>query len=242
MNNIIFTKRGGIALCLFLFWGVNASAQDWESITTPINSNLILYDISFPKGQDEVGFTGGAHLTYNGHGTIMKTEDKGATWNVIYQSNVNGTGVSSINFLDLQKGFAGTQAGNIMTTIDGGANWTSSDLDPNVDQGEIRAIVFYDENRGVLLTGWEGVYVTEDGGSTWAPATTDLTGPAYSITYADEQVLFAVGNQQKIYKSTDGGYTWTTNFTGNNSGNVNIGVDFSDVSHGLVTSEEGNIL
>jgi photosystem II stability/assembly factor-like uncharacterized protein len=241
MKSNFFTIKQGLTFCLLLFLSFNVSAQDWESIATPVTTNLILYDISIPKGQEAIAYTGGSHVTYNGKGTIMKTHDKGTTWEIIYQSNDSGTGVSAINFLNLNKGFAGTQGGSLLTTTDGGENWVSTDFEPNANQGEIRSIAFYDDNNGVLLTGWEGIYITADGGSTWVPATTDIPGAAHLVTYADADNLFAVGNQQVIFKSSDGGHTWSSIFNGPNPAYVSLGVHFADANHGLVVSEEGNV-
>lgn len=53
-----------------------SNAQNWTSIPTPVTTNLILYDIDFPAGQNDIGYAGGSNVTYNGHGTVLKTETK----------------------------------------------------------------------------------------------------------------------------------------------------------------------
>ena len=228
-----------VAMGIALFLNFDLSAQNWESIPTPVSTNLILYEMSFPAGQSDVGYTGGSSVTYNGKGKILKTTDQGSTWEVIYESDVNGTGVSSIFFQTTDHGFAGTQGGNLMTTTDGGANWDLADIDPVNDQGDIIDIEFYDASHGVLSTQYEGVYYTTDGGASWTASAFFFIG--YDIVYADAMTLFAVGNGQKIYKSTDGGVNWTLNFDGPGFTTVALGVHFSDVNNGLVTSEEGAV-
>ncbi len=227
-----------IAIGLF----VSASAQDWESISTPVNDNLILYDMSFPAGQDDFGFTGGSNVTYNGKGKVLKTEDLGETWEVVWESDENGTGVMSLYFFDTMTGFAGTMGGNLMKTTDGGVNWTSTDIDDSENQGEIKDINFYDANNGALATSWNGIYITSDGGETWTVASTNYVG-AHDLCYGDANNLFACGGSQNIYKSTDGGDTWSFSFQGANGAMqwVNLGVDFVDANNGAVTSEEGDI-
>lgn len=218
----------------------NLNAQGWESISTPVPTNLILYDISFPTGQDSIGYVGGSNVTYNGKGKILKTTDQGSSWQVIYESDVNGTGVTSIFFLTPLHGFAGLMGGNVMTTTDGGMNWNSIDIDPTTDQGEIGDLEFYDADNGVALSIWGGIYTTVNGGATWTVATTNYIG-GMDLVYADENTLFAVGNGQKIYKSTDKGKNWYENYTGPSPFYVNLGVHFADTNNGLVTSEEGNV-
>ncbi len=215
------------------------NAQGWETISTPVTTNLILYDISFPAGQDSIGYVGGSNVTFNGKGKILKTTDQGSTWQVIYESDVNGTGVTSIFFLTPDHGYAGLMGGNVMVTTDGGMNWTSSDIDDSVNQGEVGDLEFYDANNGVALTAWGGIYTTTNGGTSWTVATNNYIG-GHDLVYADANTLFAVGNDQKIYKSTDGGKNWSQIYSGIFQ-QINLGVHFADANNGLVTSEEGSV-
>jgi photosystem II stability/assembly factor-like uncharacterized protein len=239
MKKLLFNSLLSAAAFLFV---VNTQAQTWESIETPVSTNLILQDISFPAGQDLIGFTGGTNVTYNGKGKILKTEDGGESWEVIWESEVNGTGVTSIYFHSTLTGFAGTMAGNLMKTTDGGTTWTSTDIDGAQDQGELTDLEFFDTNNGALISQWNGIYVTSDGGDTWTVASTNYFG-GQDLAYADASTLFAVGGEQMIYKSTDGGATWTFSYQGPNGPNpdlwYNLGVHFYDADNGIVTSEEG---
>lgn len=229
----------GITTGFALLLNFNLLAQGWVSIPTPVTTNLILYEMSFPAGQNDIGYTGGASLTYNGKGKILKTTDQGLTWDVIWESDVSGSGVSAIFFRTPTHGFAGTQAGNLMTTTDGGQNWNSFDIDPGADQGSIIDIEFIDAVHGVLSSQYEGIYYTFDGGATWTPASPFFI--AQDIAYANTLTLFAVGNGQKTYKSVDGGVSWTLNFDGPGVTTISLGVHFSDINNGLVTSEEGAV-
>ena len=238
----ILPKMIKTALTIFVviqFSYFNLHAQGWETISTPVTTNLILYDISFPDGQDNIGFTGGSNVTYNGKGKILKTTDQGSNWEVIYESDVNGTGVTSIFFLTTEHGFAGLMGGNVMITTDGGLNWSSSDIDPLTDQGEVGDLEFFDANNGVAVTIWGGIYTTTDGGASWTVATTNYIG-GHDVAYADANTLFAVGNDQKIYKSIDGGKNWSQIYSGTFQ-QINLGVHFADANNGLVTSEEGAV-
>ena len=228
-----------LSIAAFLL-AIDSQAQLWESIDTPVSTNLILYDISFPAGQDMIGFTGGSNVTYNGKGKILKTEDGGETWDLLWESDVNGTGVTSIYFQSTLIGFAGTMGGNLMKTTDGGSTWTSADIDSGQDQGELTDLEFYDSDNGALISQWNGIYTTTDGGDTWTEATTNYIG-GQDLCYIDATTLFAVGGEQNIYKSTDGGSTWTFNFSGPNANMqwYNLGVYFYDADNGIVTSEEG---
>ena len=228
-------------LCMLL--GLNSFGQEWSTIETPVETNQIIYDMVFPAGQDSIGFTGASNVTYNGKGKIMQTTDLGETWEVIWESDVSGTGIMSLYFFSTTTGYAGTMDGDLMKTTDGGSTWTTSDIDADVDQGEIRDINFYDAMNGCLVTGWNGIYTTDDGGATWTVASTNFT-QAIDVCYASSSTLFACGFSQNIYKSTDGGDTWNFSYQGPNGPIeqwVNLGVDFLDVDNGAVTSEEGQV-
>ncbi len=225
-------------LGLSILGAKSSNGQNWTSIPTPVATNLILFDIQFPEGQDDIGYAGGSHITFNGDGTILKTVDQGETWNVVWSSTVNGTGVTALYFHTEEIGFAGTQGGALMKTTDGGVIWTATDPDPLSDQGEISDLEFHDADHGVLLTQWNGVYITSDGGDNWVPATTGPGLGQLALCYADANTLFACGNDQTIFKSTDGGATWASSYQGAFQV-VNLGVDFFDADHGMVTSEEG---
>jgi len=217
------------------------NAQSWDTIPTPVSTNLILQDIVFPAGQSSVGYTGGTNVTYNGKGKILKTTDGGDTWVVQWESDVIGTGVTSLHFFDTMNGFAGTMSGDIMKTTDGGSTWISSDIDPLVDQGELSDLDFYDEDNGALVSQWNGIYFTNDGGETWTVASTNYLG-AIDLYFATSTVVFAVGYDQNIYKSEDGGETWTFSFQGPDgqvNQYINLGVYFLDENNGIVTSEDG---
>ena len=226
-----------LSLGISLLATVSTTAQNWTSIPTPVPTNLILYGIEFPGGQNEIGYAGGSNVTYNGKGTILKTVDGGVTWSVIWSSTVNGTGVSAIHFLNVDIGFAGTQGGAFMRTTDGGANWTSVDLDTNNDQGDVHDIAFRDADHGALVTAYNGMYRTADGGDTWVPASTSPVGQ-YALCYADGSTLFSCGINQSIYKSVDDGDNWTSSFQGLFQV-VGLGINFLDANNGMVTSEEG---
>lgn len=233
--NKLFT----LPLLAFSFLGAQfANAQNWTSIPTPVTTNLILYGIDFPQGQNDIGYTGGSNVTYNGHGTVLKTVDQGDSWTEVWSSAVSGTGITALYFLNVDTGFAGTQGGNIMKTVDGGTNWTSSDFDLLHDQGDINDLRFHDADHGVLATNYNGIYFTADGGATWVPATTNPSTSQYALCYADATTLFACGNDQSIFKSTDGGATWTSSYQGAPQ-TVNLGINFLDADNGMVTSEEG---
>lgn len=235
--------KNSLAFSVLMIAISSSNAQTWDVISTPVTTNFILQDIVFPADQSLIGYTGGTNVTYNGKGKVLKTTDGGDTWVIQWESDDSGTGVTSLHFFDTMNGFAGTMSGDIMETIDGGTTWTSSDIDPNAEQGELSDLDFFDDDNGAIVTQWNGIYYTSDGGDTWTVASSNYN-TAIDLHFASSSTVFAVGYDQKIYKSEDGGDTWVFSYQGLNGSNgsqyINLGVYFLNSMDGIVTSEEGD--
>ena len=111
------------AIILSLALGVLSIARaqgEWELIDTGFD--YILFDISFPEGQSEIGFAVGSTVTYNGDGIILKTTDSGYTWEQISDSDIPG--LEAVFFLDLNTGYAAGWDNYLVKTTDGGETWT----------------------------------------------------------------------------------------------------------------------
>ncbi|MGB0805598.1 MAG: YCF48-related protein [Salibacteraceae bacterium] len=226
-----------ITVFCFFIYSINGLSQ-WVNIPSPVSGNLILFDMSFPENQNDVGFTGGSNYTYNGKGKVLKTQDNGLTWTEVYSSTVSGTGIMSLHFTSVSNGFAGMMNGDLITTNDGGANWTSTDIDPASNQGEIDALDFFDSQIGILNTSTRSIYNTIDGGVSWTRTQTPIPD-VLDVTFATADSVFAVGKRQEIYRSVNGGKNWTKIYSTNKLDNYNMGVDFLDAMNGIVTSEYG---
>jgi len=182
--------------------GVVELNMGWEWIETGFN--YILMDIEFPEGQNQIGYSIGQSLTYNGVGIVIKTTDGGSTWAQLTPEGIPG--LQGCSFLDVNTGYAAGWDGYLIKTTDGGATWDTIVVQNNIWQ--IADVEFRDINHGIVTAWTDGTFVTEDGGLTWTEATGITTAPQM-IEYANENILFLVGGEDRINRSTDGGYTWT---------------------------------
>jgi photosystem II stability/assembly factor-like uncharacterized protein len=84
--------------------------------------------------------------------------------------------------------------------------------------GDCDALFFLDENNGwITSVGFENVLRTTDGGSNWAFSNTFLLGAPTFIRFTTPQIGWVSSNtlgNSNISKSTDGGVTWFSQFTG----------------------------
>ena len=227
----------GLAALLIIYVG-NTYGQTWEEV--PSGTSYILYGMSFPPGQNDVGYACGMQYTYDAPGVIVKTTDGGETWSTILPVSGEIDGLQAICFVDENVGFAGGWNDYFIKTIDGGTTWT--DVTVGSDNWYFTNIVFWDDNNGVatadLNAGGSAIYVTNNGGTSWTTAT-GVTQLILGISYATSSTLYAVGQSGKILKSTNSGSSWSSNYT---TSGILFSVDFSSANFGVVGGEDGKML
>jgi photosystem II stability/assembly factor-like uncharacterized protein len=107
--------------------------------------------------------------------------------------------------------YALTSANSIFKSTDGGANWKALG---NITQ--VNAIALDPTSASTIYAGTSrGVLASADGGATWASA--GLAGMSVSILAVDPftpSTLYAAAGDANIYKSTDGGQSWTAHAVG----------------------------
>lgn len=209
-------------------------AHGWQLINT--GYDYILYDVSFPEGQSSIGYAVGSNVTYNGNGIILKTTDGGMTWDQISTGTIPG--LEAVFFTSTNVGYAAGWQDYFIKTTDGGASWNQISVDPSI--WYFRDIEFRDANNGIASTSDASLYVTTDAGNSWTLAM-GLSQDIQDVCYADNTTLFAVGGDEKISKSTDGGFTWSQVYSGTFT-RLFLGVYFKDANLGMVGGEDGKVL
>ncbi len=229
-------KKNTIQLIfLFIMVGANLNAQNWASLDS--GTGFILFDISFAPGQSEIGFAGGMQYTYDADGIVIKTEDGGDTWTQILPNAGTMDGIEAVSFPATDIGYIAGWNNYIAKTIDGGETW--NELNVGSEVWFFQDLEFLDENNGVAVGYGGEIYVTENGGASWTSAT-GINQGIEDIAYASSSILYAVGGDEKISKSIDGGYTWTEIYTGTFQ-RYFMGVDFEG-DFGVVGGEDGKIM
>ncbi len=245
-NKITMKKLFTSTIAIILMFSLTSWGQGWEQLTTGLESEddpWILYDMHFPEGQNDVGYAVSSLFTTGQQGKLIKTEDGGNTWDVIWPVTGTIKGLTVVWFFTPDVGFVGgyqqtTGTNYLIKTEDGGATWTEIDL--GVDVWYFQAIEFWDDNNGVLAGFGDQLFVTDDGGATWTAATGITTG-VQDISYATADLLFLVGGDEVMCKSEDGGLTWSEFYSGTFQ-RYFFGVDFANEDFGVVGGEDGKIL
>ncbi|HOE91808.1 MAG TPA: YCF48-related protein, partial [Candidatus Cloacimonadota bacterium] len=192
----------------------------WTSFTVPnVTSTKIFRSFSFIN--DQIGYAIGNEFN-------AKTTDGGITWTTLANTGLGTPTLYSSYFKNENTGFAGSTAGAVYLTTNGGANWTSFVLGNKT----ITDIFFYDDDNGFILTEATvasgnvtqagKLFRTTNGGMTvadWTEVAMPVSvGTLNSITRLQDGTLYIAGysnnaSQQgtnwAILKSTDNGTTWT---------------------------------
>lgn len=125
------------------------------------------------------------------------------------------------------------QTGDILRN-DGGAHtdWTVTPL----SNSTINAVFFLDTQRG--WAAGNGMFHTVDGGQTWVQD--NNWGSMYDLFFLDALNGWAAGNGGIVYRTTDGGTTWSGTFAAL-SGNTAKSVWFIDSLHGWAAGIGGHL-
>ncbi len=162
----------------------------------------------------EVMYAGGA---YSG---IFKTVDGGESW---FPAHL-GLEHAAVNTLTLDPQdprtiYAGITSGDVYKTTDGGESWQASKGMAVATWDWLSQVVIDPRDSKHLYYAADTVYESNDAGATWQkikkPNCPDSPAHAFVIDPKDSKTLFwavALSNttcQSGVYKSTDGGVTWT---------------------------------
>src|SRR6266508_4087137 len=163
-------------------------------------------------------------------GTVLRTVDGGATWR-----NVSPPGAGDLLFRDVQAFDADNavvlaigqgDASRVYRTSDGGTTWAEAFRNPDPD-AFYDCLDFFDAKRGLALSDPVGgkfrILATGDGGRSWdvvpnagtpaalpgefafaASGTCLVTGPGRTAWFAT-----GGGDRPRVFRSTDGGGTWS---------------------------------
>ena len=200
------------------------------------------------------------------NGVIYSSPDKATTLDPFFSdfnfqmNDVKGFGTDTVYGIGYSQFSVPTASrkSSFFRTTNAGATWQTVDIvattvTPAFTAPTLSKMAFPSRNVGYAAGSRNGVYKTSDGGTTWTkinpfPALNENIGGAYvsytSIFALDDNTVFVLGNMfttsniRRLYKTTDGGTTWTDISGSINtilpSGNM-LNVLFSDANNGYVS-------
>ena len=177
--------------------------QNWASPVFPTGNNLN----GIVSVNPSVYFAVGGLQTPVARQTILKSGNADSIWNVVYDTA--GPCLQSVFFTDTLHGIAVGDSGIILTTINGGTSWINTQ---GPLQRGLNSVTFIDANKGFIAGGdvnHRTILGTTNGGVNWNVIVDSAGAALNSISFADSLVGYAVGDSASIFKTSDGGLTWT---------------------------------
>ncbi len=187
---------------------------DWASVPNPGSGNLThIFFINDMTGW--VSCSGGM---------ILKTTNRGGNWNMIQIANLPS---NSMCFIDELHGWLAGNNGSISSTSDGAASWINL---PQFTSRNFNSIDFVNPNTGYVCGDSGAAFKTTNLGVNWvsiSPASSDYYN---SVSFVNSNVGILAGNYQyyqypyyeitrrRIYRTTDGGASWSVAFESSSTG------------------------
>jgi photosystem II stability/assembly factor-like uncharacterized protein len=208
--------------------------ESWDSLTTPVATLGILYDIDFVTA--EIGWFVGFG------GNLYKTTDGGTTW-IQQFPGTTGT-IYSISMADPLVGCLTGASGFLSITSDGGTTWTpqTSGFGTSI----IYSAKMVNAQVGYIVGATSKIAKTTNGGVTWEM----LTLPAviasttlYTVDFWNEDYGLVGGSSGRSAVTTDGGLTWQVENASNGTIQaVRIAASGSDTTYVFCAGSNGSIL
>lgn len=180
---------------------VGTSGWHWGN-PTPTGSTL-----------EAIGFSGATGYATGAFGTLIKTTDAGATWSGLPTGQLGALTELQVLSADAFVVGGGCTA---RRSVDGGASFTRLYFTSLGCAEPLEGLSFTDVDTGYLALKDGTVVGSTDGGATWSPKTA-VTGTRAAggsatptdLTFITATAGFATTTQGRIYRTLDGGGSWT---------------------------------
>jgi photosystem II stability/assembly factor-like uncharacterized protein len=225
--------------------GVSSTGDAWRSADGGFNWTQTLVGLgALPTSWNVSFFDNQLGAIVGQGGFIFKTTDGGLTWAML-NNGIGGVEFRDLEMFDESAGLAVGDDGYFLRTANGGNRWETGRLQVTgvvVGRNEnLQAVSVVDANFAVAA-GFDGVvYKTSDRGMTWQSiGYPNLPGEYFisDVKFVSRDVGYVTGNRpgigQGLFRTTDGGGTWTPIFP-----NGGYSIDFVDANHGWVVGVSG---
>lgn len=178
------------------------SGQTWTDLGEVMDPGAFANVFSFAVP------TASTVVASDGAGNMFQSTDTGATWAQTFTTpgpTPSFLGSAVPVFADGLTGYFGYGAGFVIKTTDGGASWSQ------ISSGSGHTLIDMDRFAGgdLIAVGENGVVLTSNGTSPWILGERFTTSHVQAVHVIGAQDVVAVDETSRVYRSSDGGATWT---------------------------------
>jgi photosystem II stability/assembly factor-like uncharacterized protein len=195
-----------------LAWGRSGTFPDYDDrVFRSGNSGQTWSDLGEVMDQGALGFATPSAATVAAAdqvGSMFHSADAGLTWTQVFTSP--GPFPSFLSsavpfFADAMTGYFGYGAGFVIKTTDGGASWTQ------ISSGSGESLNDMDRfaSGDLIVVGDNGTVLTGTGATPWILHERFTTSHVRAVQVIGPQEVVAVDEAARVYRSADGGATWT---------------------------------
>lgn len=203
---------------------VKKSAGAWEKQVS--NTSEQLNDVRLHRGK---GWIAG------NKGTLLQTNNGGTTWTAAVTNTKEN--LNALYFTNENAGWAVGDVGTILRTADGGTTWSPIS---GVTDKNLRQVFFVNDSIG-WASGSNGTLLQYKNTS-WTTLKSGVTAQLNGLFFLDAMTGYAVGAENKILKTVDGGITWAAQTSPLAATVVLNAVYFIDANNGWIVGTTGAIL
>ena len=169
-----------------------------ESINTQSNSDTLYYQehaliLDIAQTSDRI-------IAVGEHGLILYSNNMAESWLLAVSST--DVLLTSVFFLNQNKGWITGHHGTILYTNDGGLNWHIQHA--NLKSDPLFDILFINEKQGIAIGAYGSYLTTNDGGENWRRSKIiDDDFHLYAITSTIDNTFYIAGESGILLKSVD---------------------------------------
>ncbi|MEA1889000.1 MAG: YCF48-related protein [Pseudomonadota bacterium] len=174
------------------------AAADEQSEQAKLASHSLLLDITRANNR---------LVTIGERGHVLISDDNGQSWKQILVPTRSQ--LTAVYFLDDRHGWAVGHDAVILFTSDAGETWSLQHYDKQYDD-PLLDVWFKDQDNGFAIGAYGLFLSTNDGGTSWdRRQISDDDFHLNGIASLNHDVLVIAAEQGHLYRSVDGGYSWS---------------------------------